>query len=303
MSDILGAILPLFLIIGLGVLLRALRIANEQWVTILNRYGLYVGLPALVLNSLLKAGGAQVLNWNLIGLNTLLLLGILLLTLGVTRVLRLRLSLANTFVVGVFFGNIGYLGYPFISGLIPGSEALISIHIALYNILLFSAGLLVLELSRGDNACCGDIPRRLAANPLVLAIVLGLLFLISGLRPPPFINKGIGMLAASAPPVVLFSLGVFLFRPLPRGRVLGSALLLCGLRLLAVPLLFLACSHWLQPGPAFRVSILEAGMPMAIVHFALAEEYALEKDVIAAAITVSTVLSLFSLSLVWALIR
>ena len=45
------------------------------------------------------------------------------------------------------------------------------------------------------------------------------------------------------------------------------------IRLFLVPGLFLLVMLIFQPGVNFRISVLEAGMPLALTPFALAEEY------------------------------
>ena len=45
-------------------------------------------------------------------------------------------SVINTYVISVFFGNIGYLGFPILTSLIPNSNGLVSMHVALYTLIL-----------------------------------------------------------------------------------------------------------------------------------------------------------------------
>jgi hypothetical protein len=47
----------------------------------------------------------------------------------------------NTYVISVFFSNVGYLGFPILSSLIPHSEGLVSMHVALYTLILFTFGI------------------------------------------------------------------------------------------------------------------------------------------------------------------
>jgi len=296
MAVVLTALLPLLLIVLLGVLFRAFRIADSMWVTILNRFGLYVAFPAVIVHSFIKADKSQILDLPVIGLNIVLLLLVFFTAFLLTRGLRDRKQLANTYIIGAFFGNIGYLGYPYISAMIPGSEGMISMHISMYNILLFTLGIAHLEHSKGHLTCKKTIVNKIISNPLLISVAVGLLILITGVQLPEFISKPIDLLYRSATPVVLFALGVFLYRKYSWRAWIPHILGMTVIRLVLVPGLFLLAMVLLSPGVNFRVSVLEAGMPLALTPFALAEEYPLEREVIAPAVLLSTLLSPLSLA-------
>lgn len=303
MLVILSALLPLLLVGMLGSLFKATRIADDGWVTILNRYAMYAAFPAVIIHSLLGADKSKVLDMPVLLLNG----GLLLVVFGtiwlVTRLIRTPVGLANTYIIGVFFGNIGYLGYPYISAMIPGSEGMISMHISIYNILLFTLGIAHLEHSKGHGRCKRMILRKIAGNPLLISVAVGLVLLGTGLRLPGFILQAIELLYRSATPVVLFALGVFLIRKYDWRGHLPHVLGLSALRLLVVPGLFLVVMLAAAPGPNFRISVLEAGMPLALTPFALAEQYPLEREIIAPAIFISTLLSPLTLALFYELVR
>ena len=213
-----------------------------------------------------------------------------------TRRIRDRVSLANTYIIGAFFGNIGYLGFPYISAMIPGSEGMISMHISIYNVILFTLGIAHLEHTKGHLTCKRTILRKIIGNPLLISVAVGLMILLTGIRLPDFINKSIALLYKSATPVVLFALGVFLYRKSNWREWMPHILGMTAIRLFFVPGLFLLAMVLFAPGANFRVSVLEAGMPLALTPFALAEEYPLEREVIAPAVLLSTLLSPLTLT-------
>lgn len=299
---VLLTIAPLFLVIGLGVLLRAVRLADDRWTDVLNRYGLYAGFPALIVKSLTDLRSVETIPvaavaLNLAGLN-LFLFG----TYGVARRLGAGRNLAASLAVCGTYGNIAYLGLPFIVSLLPGSEAAVIAHIAVYLIVLFTSGILLLEHVRGTRLSPATMALSLLRNPLTLAILVGLALVVVGIRLPDPLARAIGLVAASASPTVLLSLGIFVGRGVGLDRDLPRALLLSAVKLLALPALFAATYLGLGPDPALKVSVLQAGMPVGLTGFALAQIYPLEQRAVAYAVTLSTVLCTLTLpAIAWLL--
>ncbi|MCK4907253.1 MAG: AEC family transporter [Spirochaetes bacterium] len=295
---ILTTIVPIFFIILLGFILKSFKLVPDDWISVLNKFGLYVAFPALILHSLISTDRSVPINTWVIVINFAMLLFIILSVYFLTRLFKLKKSMINTYTICIFFGNIGYLGYPFISSVYPGSESIISMNIAIYNVLLFTLGIFILEVSIGHKVHTRTLLMNIIKNPLLIAVILGLLLLIIGFKPPVFIKKSISMLAHSASPVVLFSLGIFVARKISFKKKFAHTTLLVVFRLLIVPLLFFIVYRIFSPGPGFRVSILESAMPLALTPFALAEKYPMEKNIIANAIIISTVLSALSLTFI-----
>jgi hypothetical protein len=301
MGSILGHIAPVFLVIGVGSLLRALKAADERWVEVINRYALLVGFPVLIFTNLVQVErGLLRANLNVLFVNFVFLLILIGITLAVTRAVGMKQSRANTWVLCVFFGNIAYLGYPVITNALPQAEALTSFIITVYVVVLFTAGVLVLELSEGTTGLL-SILGGMAKNPFVIAIAAGIAVIYTGLRLPQPVMKGLVMITGSVSPMVLLAIGIFIVRRIDLGTLLVPTMLLSMVKLAAVP----ACMYlfYRLAGPAagpgrdtgLMVSVLEAAMPVAITPFALSFEYDLDRDLTASAIVVSTVVSAVTL--------
>lgn len=303
MDTILITIAPIFMLIFIGSILRLFKVADNSWVTILNRYGLYVAFPALIIHSLSNASGGSMPDFTIIILNFGLILSIIGIILLVGKIFKTEKSLLNTYVITAFFGNIGYLGFPVISSLIGGSETVISIHIAIYNIILFTAGLAILEHSKSDTHCKGLILKKIITNPLLISVIIGLAIFAFKIQIPAIFNKSIDMIYRSASPVVLFALGIFLIRKIDLKHELKHALPLVFIRIILVPAIFILAWIIFKPGDLFKISILEASMPMAITPFALSEKYPLQKEIISTGILLTTVLSPLSIALIWLIIK
>jgi predicted permease len=297
MLDVLVTIAPLFLLIAAGACLRLARLADDRWTTALNQYGLCAAFPALILQSLTTLPDATTVPLALIATNLLVLNVFLFGIHALARALGASPSLAASLAVCGTYGNIAYLGLPFLAAVLPGSEASAIYHAAVYLVVLFTSGIGLLETVRGGRVAPWALLTALTRNPLTLSIGIGLALAATGIRLPAPLAKGVSMLAASASPTVLISLGVFVGQGVGLDRDVWAAALLTAVKLVALPALFLLVYVAQGRDPAARVSVLQAAMPVGLTGFALAQRYPLEKRVIAYAVTLSTLLSALTLPL------
>lgn len=296
MWSILGTVAPLFIIILVGVLARVAKIANSHWVEILNKVGLYVGFVPLIIYSLAHTRKETILNSQIIIINLAILAGVVLLTWLFTKLLRLKTELANTYILGIFFGNVAYLGLPFITSIYKEAAGLVSVHVAIYLVILLTLGVILMEGKAIMKKGWYQVFIKSLKNPLLLAVITGLFLLFFEIKIPVMIDEALRILAQSSSPVVLVALGIFLAQKIKFDADFGHALIISVLKLLVLPLVFVITWKFFGLAGNFNVSILEAGMPVAITVFAFAEIYPLRKQVVANSIIISTVLSAITLT-------
>ena len=304
MLDILQSIIPLFLIMAIGAAISPF-IDKDKWIEVLNKYGLYIGFPAIIISGLTSAKDYSNLDFSIVGANFSILIISIVLIFLFTSVFKLKKEIRNTYLICSFWGNVAYLGFPLVSGLFPGSDNLISIIIAVYLLIVFTIGILILEISK-ENKSPGilNLLKNLFKNPLLLAVLFGIALVISDVTFPPVIQKPIEMFAASASPVVLLSLGIFIFRKINFNKKVYHAAVISFYKLIALPLIFIFLLQFFEVSKsAASVSIIEAAMPLAITPFALAEIYPLDKEIVAMAVIISTLMSLFTITAITFLIR
>jgi len=296
MLEVFGFVVPVGLVIAAGVALRLSGAADAGWVEVLNRYGLYIGFPALIFLNLTEIDLAELAaHAPVFGFNVVMLPAILLTTYAVVRLMRLDIEVGNAIIVASFFGNVAYLGYPVIASAFPGSEAEVSIIISIYTLVLFSLGIFILEGSREHPKGWHQILARIAVNPFIVAIALGFIFIGLDIPVPALLYEALAMIRGSASAVVLISLGIFLAHRIPLRRVWRPTLVVTVLRLAVVPLLFYAIAGAIGLADARAVSVVEAAMPLAVTPFALSSMYPMDREVLVTSIFVTTVLSALSL--------
>lgn len=295
MESIVQTLLPLILLIGIGSLLQ-LTIATEAWVEVLNKLAIYLLFPALIFSGMMKVELEQIDDFLFLYGNALLLVMIIVvLKFGLTK-LGLAQKLVNTYVIAVFFGNVGYLGFPIITSLLEGSQGVVSMHVALYTLILFTLGIGILEFDTHQK-----IDKKIfidtLKNPLLLAVIASVILLATDIRLPFVVQKTIDLLAGGATPIILISLGIFLIRPLPKGLNYKHLITLITLKLLIMPSIFYLYFYLGNQSSTLAISVLEAVMPVAITPFILAQLYPMERELIALAVVISSILSIITLSI------
>ncbi len=197
------------------------------------------------------------------------------------------------------FGNSVQVGIPFAAALF--GEAGLAIHIALVSVhalVLLSAltALAELDLARARH---GGAPalrhtllltaRNTVIHPVVLPVLAGLLWNLTGLGLNPIVDEGLATLAAAVVPVCLVLIGVTLAAYGVSGSV-RQALVLCFWKLLVLPALVLVVARWgfgLQ-GLPLEVLVVMASLPTGSNALIFAQRYETLQAEVTAAIVLST---------------
>jgi predicted permease len=275
----LSALLLVSLMFAAGGVLTRLGVFNDAGADVINRFVVYVSLPALVLHLVPK------LHWQPeLMLLMLVPWATLLVAAGVVLVLARALSWPRK-VIGALLlcaplGNTSFLGAPLIAAL-RGDQAVQ--YAILYDQLgsflaLSTYGLFVLAHFSGDkNPSLLSIAKRVAAFPPFIALMLAL-----SLPPlPAALDAVLTRIGDTLSPLAMFAVGMRLRLRLPAER---SALIYgLAVKMLLVP----ACAFLIvyaasEPGLHADVAILEAAMPPMLSAAALASMAGLAPELCAA---------------------
>ena len=281
------------LIIALGYILKK-TIADDSWTDVLNKLAVYLLFPALIFSGMMKVKVDTFNDFSFIYANFFLLLFVIATLYFGLKKLGFSKTLVNTYVIVVFFGNVGYLGFPILSSLMPGFEGVISMHIALYTFILFTFGIAILEFSVHQKLSF-SIATDALKNPLLISVLLSIFLLSFKITLPFEILKTIDILAGGATPIILLSLGIFLAREFPKDLEYRHIAGLVFLKLIVMPMLFFGYFLFAGGGEVLSISVLEASMPIAVTPFILAQIYPMKKELIAISIVISCFLSIVTL--------
>ncbi|KXS37510.1 MULTISPECIES: AEC family transporter [Modicisalibacter] len=302
MSSVVNVILPIFGLILVGYVCRRTERLGETAASELNRFVVWLCLPALLFRATATATWAEVWHPEFIAVVAIGTLAIFALTLVYRRRATRHLVDASIDALGAAYANTGYVGIP-LSLLVLGDPGLEPALIATLFVacVLFGLAVVCIEVglqSERSAARAGlKVGRALARNPLVVSPILGALWAIGGLSLPHAADTFLRLLGDATTPAALVSLGLFLARRQP-GTAQGT-LGLVGLKLVAHPLItwVLAYHVFALPPLWAQSALLMSALPTGTGPFMLAEFYQREAAVVSRTILLTTLGSLLTLSL------
>ena len=277
-AEIFSVVAPLFVCVGVGYVWGRLdRPFDAETMTGL---AINLGVPCLIFSTLTRLDVSLDAFAEMAGAYMLALVCFLAIATGLTRLLGLDM---RAFVPVLTFRNSGNLGLPIC--LFAFGEAGLSFGICTFVI----ASLGGLTLGRGIYAGAGA-GEALLRNPLAYVILVSVLFMAAGLKPPVWLSNAVEIVAGMAIPLMLISLGV----AISKLRVSGyrRALALSALELALGLCVGLALADLFgMTGTARGVLVLQCSMPVAIHNYIFAQRYGRSPEVVAGMVLMSTLLA------------
>lgn len=290
------SVLPIFLLIGVGVLLdRAFRLDLST----LSRLNFYVFVPALVFVSLLEAElpGGEMLRVAAFAVVHLLLLYLV----CVSLFWKWFASSRTVLTLSVLFFNCGNYGFPLVA-LAFGREywGVAAVVLMVQNLLSFTFGIWLLEK---EHRKLGQVLLGMLKIPVVWAVAVPFALRWFEVTLPPPVAKSFGYLADGLIPVALLTLGAQLSRSFGL-RNLAPITVVGVLRLAAAPALAWVLL-WLPlfglDGATERVLLVLMGLPVAVNVYILAAEYRRDEALASQAVFWTTLASAATVSVLLAL--
>jgi malonate transporter len=304
MISTLMVVLPIFALVFVGWLMRRLDVLGAQTTTELNRFVVYLALPALLFDIIAHARWSDV--WQPGFMAAFGLSSILIFALTVAVRLRQPRHLADAAIDGLNAGyaNTGFIGIP-LAFVVLGRSAMAPALIAtiITVCVVFGIAIVLIEIGLQTEARRGQLVmkvcRTLVRNPLLVGPVLGALVPLSGLHIPTPLETSLKLLGGAASPCALVALGLFLgAKREAEAPIAGATALLVGMKLFLQPIV-----AWALASVVFglsplltHVAVLMAALPTGTGPFMLAEFYRREADVTSNVILVSTVASVLTVS-------
>lgn len=296
METLLHLTAPIFVLIGLGWIAVHLNIVPLSSVPALNAFVFMFAAPALLIR-LLSQQSIDVL-WQPQLFMAWLSAGLALFV-GAAILTRLvfRDHLGGLAVAGqaASVGNLGFLGLPLVlQAFGPSAAGPIAVALVVDVAVLIPLSILILESQRegGDFlSTCVSAIRGAVFNPFLLSIVAGLLLVFFNIELPKPVDRTFEFLGAAAGPTALFALGMSLADKSVEGDR-GPIASLVLLKLFVHPVVFgLLVVFFVVPLQQAAIALVLAALPVAGNVFVIAERYATRTRRISAAIFVSTVIA------------
>lgn len=300
MAQILLIIAPVFIIIFASALLQRFKNIGDNWAVVLNEFALKIGLPVLIFSALAKTHFSFSVQAPIIFSNSLFIIGGFFVFLIIGKILQFKKQMLRTFVICLMLSNVAYLGIPTLVQ-IYGVDILptASLIVAIYLFWVFTIGIGYLDITqqRRKRDVLSDMMKNLFTDPLIIAIVLGIIISSLNIEIPSILMTSMDMITASVTPTVLIVIGLFIGKSkIGKLKEWIPVLLFSLMTLMILPAVFYLGLRFLGISPhQFSSSIIEAAMPLAITPFALSDRFGLNKEFIARSIVLSTILAVISL--------
>ena len=263
----------------------------------------YLLLPALVLNIIWQVP----LSYDSIKVSFLAASGISTGVIAMWLVIKyLKASRKQTgaLLLAASFPNGTYLGLPVLDQVVGSHTRAIILN---YDLLactpiLMSLGILMSNYY-GDSHSRVNPLRELMRIPPLWAVTLGIILNISGVPQPEIIDASLSTLAGGVVPLMLIVLGMSIRWQSLRLRFMPLLIPVAAISLILVPLSVLGLSYavGLDTNMIIPVALISA-MPTMVFGIVICERYHLDTDLYAAAATFTTILSLISLPVWFALL-
>ncbi|WAJ30930.1 AEC family transporter [Antarcticirhabdus aurantiaca] len=304
MMGVFGLIAPFFALIGLGFLASRLHPQPPAATVWLSLFVVYIALPALFVQLLMKTPVEELAHPAFVGATTLATF-LMFLAGYVLRRRRGRVGTAEATIDGLAsaYGNIGYMGPGLaIAAFGPGAAVPVALVFCFDNTLHFALAPLMMALSgerrESPVRLALTVLKRILGHPFIIATIVGLSLAVLRVELPEPVSRLVAILAGAAAPCALFLMGITLqSRATSRGARAGLGAIMVA-KLAVHPLL-----AWLLLGlvgdfdPVWvKSAVLLASLPTATNVFVIAQQYGVEQERASAAVLVTTVASVASVA-------
>ncbi len=302
MIDVFLQVLPFFIVVALGYGSGRSGFFPEAATAHLTKFVFYFALSAMLFRFTATVELGRVLDWTFRGAYLAGTMAVYLLATGVA--VARRLSVAETAVEAqcAVIGNVGFLGIPMLT-LLLGEEAIGPVILVLaVDLIVFGSLIVILVTGSREGrlrpAVLLTVGRGLLANPMIVSIAAGFAWSGLSLPVPGPMEAFLVLLGAAATPGALFAIGASLATK--SAERLSVALWLTTAKLVLHPAAVALAAFVLfevERGAA-GVMVAAAALPVAGNVYILAQHYRVAPARASAAILVSTVLSVATVSAV-----
>jgi len=304
MFEIANIILPVFALIFAGYALRRLNILSVAACTELNRFVVYLALPALMIDVMISSPWSTFYQPGFLLAFELAVAGIFVAVLAWRWFQTRNLAEATIECTAASYANTGYIGLP-LCALTFGQENLAPAMVAAVLTVSanFAVSIVLIETSTQKDKnilrSIRNVLRSLFKNPLILAPIFAIAISLSGIQLPQGVAQSIKLLGGAASPCALVAIGLFLALKQEKANVpLSLGLVL--LKLIVQPILtwYLVFHVFDMPPLWANSAVLLSALPTGTGPFMLAELYRRGGGIASRTILLSTFGSVVTLS-VW----
>ncbi len=302
MWEIFQKTLPFFGLIALGYGAGRTRFFSEQATAHLTRFVFYFALSAMIFRFTANLPLSQLLNWNFIAAYASA--GLVVYLLATLVALRRSVGMAQTAIEAqcAVVGNTGFLGIPMLVLLMGPASVGPVLMVLIVDLVLFGNLMVILITIAKEGTIRAGTLRTIAMgllkNPMIVSVSLGMIWSGLMLPIPGPAAEFLDLLGGAATPGALFAIGASLAAK--SAERLSVALWLTSCKLVLHPAAVAVAAIFVFPVEPFAAAVMiaAASLPVAGNIYILAQHYQVAPQRVSAAILVSTIISVLTVSFV-----
>jgi malonate transporter and related proteins len=298
--EVVDLVLPVFAVIATGWLAGQHGYISRSLADGLVHFAYNVAMPALLFVTIAQEPARHLLEWRF-----LLAFGGGSILCFVLVLMAVRIGWGRDLRSGTMFGmsaamtNTGFVALPILHA-IYGQPAVLPAAIATLFVaaVMFPLNVVLLEIGtgrQGPSTSAALLAKQIVLNPMVLSTALGLMWTIAGLPLPAPMVAYLNIFAGALTPCALFAIGLGLSVDGLRSNLAASAVL-AAVKLVIMPLVVYGLCVAVGLNPLYTVAAVVCGaVPTAKTVYILAGEYKVEEPLVAATVSMTTLLSVMTL--------
>ncbi len=291
-----NVVLPLLLMMAVGYVVRQLKWISGTEAVHFNALAFQIFLPALLFNNVRNSSLESLANVNLFAYVIIGSLAAFAIAALVVPYIESENPRRGVMIQGIARTNYSLFGIPLLSMLMPDADIgiasiLVAVIIPIYNIV----SVIVLTCYGSGKANFKTICINLAKNPLIIATLSGIVFLLNGWTLPTAVDSAFISMGNVATPLCLFLLGAnFEFKKL--NAVLKQTVITVIGRLIVVPVIALGLAIALGfRGVDLACIMIVFSSPTAVSSYTMAEKMGGDAPLASAVVIFTSFLCIFSL--------
>ena len=294
-------VLPVFAIIVTGWLAGWLGYVSRSLADALVHFAYNVAMPALLFVTIAQESARSLLEWRfLLAFGGGSILCFLVVFLMVRAGLGRGTMSSTMYGMAAAMTNTGFVALPILHS-IYGQPAVLPAAVATVFVaaVMFPLAVVLLESeARGEQGKIAHplmLVKQILLNPMVLSTLIGLGWAIVGLPIPAPLAAYLNIFAGALTPCALFAIGLGLSVDGIASN-LAASIVLAAVKLVLMPLIVYGLCVATGLNPLYTLAaVICAAVPTAKTTFILAGEYKVEEPLVAATVSITTVLSVATL--------
>ena len=297
MSDFLfsiGVVVPLFILITLGFLLKKKRFIDGDFVATGNKVCFKIFLPALLFINIYQTDVSEVIDFGFILFAVAAVIGTILVCVAVIPLCVKERPKAAVMIQAAFRSNFIIFGLPLAEMIgVPGAASVISMLLAVV-VPLFNLSAVIILMLFGEayeKSRPREVAKEIITNPLIVAAALAFVLHYAGIHIPDVILKPVSDVSKIATPFALILMGANFEMKSAKSHI-KYIIPAVAARLLLVPGVVIPIGVLFHYSSAEMVTLLTlTASPCAVSSYTMAYQYGADSDLAGELVVFSTLFS------------